>query len=116
MVMAENEGGDEPKEMVSGPKHVWNKNVVTSTGNDAPVMGASDSWPALSDAQTHHQRPKTNPAVVDSSFKLSSDPQVSLICLLCLHFWVYVYAITHHSMATRLDGFVNESTISTVAS
>ncbi|ESR59631.1 hypothetical protein CICLE_v10014180mg [Citrus x clementina] len=73
--MAENEGGDEPKEMVSGPKHVWNKNVVTSTGNDAPVMGASDSWPALSDAQTHHQRPKTNPAVVDSSFKLSSDPQ-----------------------------------------
>lgn len=116
MVMAENEG-DEQKAMVSGPKSAWNINVMTSTGDDASLMGASDSWPALSDAQIHlPYRPKTNPAVVDSSFKLSSDPQVSLISLLCLHFEFYVYAITHYHMATRLDDFVNGSSIATVAS
>ncbi|KAA8550052.1 hypothetical protein F0562_001736 [Nyssa sinensis] len=51
MVMAENEGGDDQKE-VSGPKSPWKTPplVVDGKAVDAPVMGA-DSWPALSDAQ-----------------------------------------------------------------
>uniref|UniRef100_A0A5B7AK57 Putative la-related protein 1A n=1 Tax=Davidia involucrata TaxID=16924 RepID=A0A5B7AK57_DAVIN len=51
MVMADNEGGDDQKE-VSGPKSPWKTPLVAVDGKpaDPPVMGA-DSWPALSDAQ-----------------------------------------------------------------
>lgn len=79
MVMAENEGGDDQKEMtVSGPKSPWKKPVVT----DAPVMGAADSWPALGDVQQH--RPKN----ADSSAKPpSSDP--SLVQVISIFFFLY---------------------------
>ncbi|KAA8544479.1 hypothetical protein F0562_022481 [Nyssa sinensis] len=51
MVMAENESGDDQKE-VSGPKSPWKTPTIVVGGKaaDPPLMGA-DSWPALSDAQ-----------------------------------------------------------------
>ncbi|KAK2640995.1 hypothetical protein Ddye_022758 [Dipteronia dyeriana] len=66
MVMAENEGADDQKEMVSGPttKSPWKTPVIT----EAPVMGAADSWPALADAQ------QLRPKIPDSSAKPLPDP------------------------------------------
>ncbi|KAL5766291.1 hypothetical protein ACOSP7_016908 [Xanthoceras sorbifolium] len=63
MVMAENEGADDQKDMVGGPKSPWKKPIIM----DAPVMSA-DSWPALADAQ--HLRPKNS----DSSVRPLPDP------------------------------------------
>ncbi|KAF2324141.1 hypothetical protein GH714_008072 [Hevea brasiliensis] len=64
MVMAESEGGDDQKEVNSGPKSPWKTPVVA----DAPVMGA-ESWPALADAH-HQQRSKS----IDSATKPTSVP------------------------------------------
>lgn len=55
--MAENEtvgAADDQKETVTAPtgapaKSPWKTPVVV----DAPVIGATDSWPALNDAQQH---------------------------------------------------------------
>ncbi|PON74068.1 Transcriptional repressor poly-beta-hydroxybutyrate-responsive [Parasponia andersonii] len=60
MLVAENEGGDDGRELNGGPKSPWKTPAAAAidakTPSDAPVMGA-DSWPALADAQ----RPKSNP-------------------------------------------------------
>ena len=65
MVMAENEGGDDQKEIVSGStKSPWKTPVITV----APVMGAADSWPALADAQ------QLRPKIPDSSARPLPDP------------------------------------------
>lgn len=64
MVMAESEGGDDQKDVNSGPKSPWKTPVVA----DAPVMGA-ESWPALADAH-HQQRSKST----DSATKPASVP------------------------------------------
>lgn len=55
MVMAENETGDDRKDLNGGPKSPWKTPVQldAKTASDTPVMGA-ESWPALADAQ----RPK----------------------------------------------------------
>lgn len=64
MLMAESEGGDDQKDVNSGPKSPWKTPVVA----DAPVMGA-ESWPALADAH-HQQRSKSS----DSATKPASVP------------------------------------------
>ncbi|XP_031389019.1 la-related protein 1A isoform X2 [Punica granatum] len=48
MVMAENENGDDQKEL-GGPKSPWKTPVADTSSADAQVMGA-ESWPALGDA------------------------------------------------------------------
>lgn len=59
VVVAENEAGDDGRDLNGGPKSPWKTPVdakAAAAAADAPVMGA-DSWPALADAQ----RPKSNP-------------------------------------------------------
>lgn len=58
--MAENETGDDRKDLNGGPKSPWKTpaQLDAKAAVDAPVMGA-ESWPALADAQ----RPPKNPDV-----------------------------------------------------
>ncbi|KAF3455221.1 hypothetical protein FNV43_RR05669 [Rhamnella rubrinervis] len=58
MVMAENETGDDRRDLNGGPKSPWKTpaQLDAKAAVDTPVMGA-DSWPALADAQ----RPPKNP-------------------------------------------------------
>lgn len=60
MVVAENEAGDDGRDLNGGPKSPWKTpaalDAKVAGAVDGPVMGA-ESWPALADAQ----RPKSNP-------------------------------------------------------
>jgi len=69
MVMAENESGDDQKSSSTvGPKSPWKSPVVA----DAPVMGAAEFWPALSDAQQQQQQHRSK--LTDSASKTPPQP------------------------------------------
>lgn len=59
MVMAENDNGDDQKEL-AGQRSPWKTPVAETSSADAPVMGA-ESWPALGDAPP---RPKGTDSAV----------------------------------------------------
>ncbi|KAG5238109.1 hypothetical protein OIU77_028147 [Salix suchowensis] len=63
MVMAENESGDDQKSSTAGRKSPWKSPVVS----DAPVMGAAEFWPALSDVQQHQHQHRSK--LTDSASK-----------------------------------------------
>lgn len=71
MVMAENEAGDDRKDLNGGPKSPWKTPVQldAKTASDTPVMGA-ESWPALADAQ----RPKNPEAAAAKPPALAAVP------------------------------------------
>ncbi|EXB54653.1 hypothetical protein L484_022514 [Morus notabilis] len=72
VVVAENDAGDDGRDLTGGPKSPWKTPVdakAAAAAADAPVMGA-DSWPALADAQ----RPKSNPDASKSPPLAASAP------------------------------------------
>lgn len=54
VVVAENEAGDDGRDLSGGPKSPWKTPVAAP---DAKAAADADTWPALADAQ----RPKSNP-------------------------------------------------------
>ncbi|XP_062082377.1 la-related protein 1A isoform X2 [Humulus lupulus] len=59
MVVAENDGGDDGRDLNGGPKSPWKTPAAldAKAAADMPVMGPAESWPTLTDAQLTKSNP-----------------------------------------------------------